>query len=109
MHNGFIMSTATATPTLNKATIKTGEQIARAAAKSADGWADLGKFNIVHVRRLERAGIVVTDVSGRFPSDPGFRWHVRPVQAHATSDHACVSSGERNHGAFCEVCGETLA
>ncbi len=59
------------------ATMKTLARIKSAATKATDGWAYLGKFDIVHVGRLERAGLVKTEVAGRFPSDPGFRWHVQ--------------------------------
>lgn len=62
---------------LNKATMKTLGKIQRASAKAADGWASLGLFDIVHVRRLEVSELVETDVYGVGPETPGFRWHVR--------------------------------
>jgi hypothetical protein len=53
---------------LNKAALKTLDKIKRACAKSADGWAGLGNFDIVHVRRLEARKLVTTDIVA---------WHVR--------------------------------
>ena len=69
----------TAAASLNKATMKTLRSVVAQASKSVDGWAYLGKFDIVHVGRLARAGLVRTDVVGSVPADHGFRWHVRPM------------------------------
>lgn len=64
---------------LNKATLETFGKIRRASAAAADGWASLGKFNIVHVGRLEARKMVETERVGVGPESPGFRWHVRAL------------------------------
>lgn len=66
-----------ARPTLNAATMKT---LARVRAACKDGKpAGLERFDIVHVGRLERAGLVVTSTEGAAAFAPNASWTVRPV------------------------------
>ena len=62
-----------------KAEIKTMKSIRHNTR--AQAWAYLGKFDIVHVRRMEKLGLVKTDVCGVGPESPGFRWHVQLTDA----------------------------
>ena len=65
-------------PALNAATLKTLDRI-RAACKRSGGSACLGRFDIIHVGRLERAGLVVTSIEGHAIGTPDAQWSVRPA------------------------------